>query len=461
MRSLASIFYGLTLLALVGCETTQTDPAQTPKPEPVVETPMRLFSPPSASIAVHRSNSDIAREFLDLSFALENGQQLTTMTRFEGPIKIKFNSVVPKFAEHDLNQLVTRLRNEARIDISRVAADQPANIIVETVPAAQMARIAPTAACFVVPNANSWDSFRKNRRSSQSDWALVVDRTQVAIFLPENVPPQEFRDCLHEEIGQALGPLNDLFRLRDSVFNDDNFNLILQPFDMLVLRTYYSPQLRNGMTKLQVSMRLPALLSALNPSGRSVPSDARPPTSPEWSRQIGVALGRSATNKRRVLAATRAIEIADLEDYSDHRTGFSFLARARVSTRNFPEQAARDYATAYSIFLTLFGKDDIHTAQGSVQMASLALSAGAYDDAQLFVDASLPAARRAQDAIMLFSLLALKAEALRQTGKGEQADKLLTEARSWGKYGLLSDRVLSRRLKLIAQLPPAARTPES
>ncbi len=448
-------------LALAGCETPQTGTADKPLPAPIAETPMRLFSPPNPSIAVRRSNSDIAREFLDLSFALENGQQLTTMTRFEGPVKIKFNSIVPKYAEHDLNQLVTRLRTEARIDISRVARDQPANIIVETVPAPQMARIAPTAACFVVPNASSWDNFRKNRRSFQTDWAVIIRRTQVAIFLPENVPPQEFRDCLHEEIGQALGPLNDLFRLRDSVFNDDNFNLILQPFDMLVLRAYYSPQLRNGMTRAQVAGRLPALLARLNPAGVSVPSDARPPTSREWSKQIGIALGRKTPDRRRILAATRAIEIADSENYADHRIGFSFLARARVSGQSDPEQAAHDFASAYSIFRTVFGTDDIHTAQGSVQMTSLALSAGAYGDALLFVNASIPAARRAQDAIMLFSLLALKAEALRRTGKPAEASKLLVEARAWGKYGLLSDRILSRRLKQISQLPPAAKTPES
>jgi hypothetical protein len=172
-------------------------------------------------------------------------------------------------------------------------------------------------------------------------------------------------------------------------------------------------------------------------------------------------LGRNTQPRRRIVAATRAIEIADLENYADHRIGFSFLARARVSTRIAPEQAARDYATAYSIFQTLFGPDDIHTAQGSVQMASLAISAGAMEDALLFIDASLPAARRAQDAIMLFSLLALKSEVLKQQGKAEDAKAQLAEALSWGKYGLLSERILSRRLKQISQLPPKAQSPES
>lgn len=461
MRSLPHIISGIFLLVLVACETAQPTTQTTPDAEPDVVTPMRMFNPPSASIAVRRSNADIAQEFLDLSFMLESGQRLTTMTRFEGPITIKFNTPVPAYAERDMNQLVQRLRNEARIDISRVAMDQPANIVVETVPGSQMARIAPTAACFVVPNATSWADFRKNRRNFQTDWAVLIRRTRVAIFLPQNVPPQEFRDCLHEEIGQALGPLNDLYRLRDSVFNDDNFNLILQPFDMLVLRAYYSPILRNGMTRQQVASRIPAILAGLNPAGRSVPSDARPRTSREWAHQIGTALGRNASGRKRVKAATRAIEIADTENYSDHRIGFSFLARARVSMQSNPEQAARDFAAAYSIFQSLFGPDDIHTAQGSVQMATLALSAGAYDDAQVLIDAAIPPARRAQDAIMLFTLLGLKAEVFRQTGRAAEAQKLVVEARSWGKYGLLSDQLLSRRLKQIALLPPPARTPES
>ena len=445
------------LTALAACETAQT-PAT---PEAVVAQPMRMFDNPSPNTAVRRSNSDIAREFLDLSFALENGRRLQSMTRFEQPVAIKFAGPVPSYAERDLEQLVSRLRGEARIDIRRVPADSPANIIVEAVPSAEMAQVAPSAACFVVPNAESWDDFRRNKRSLRTDWAQITERSQVAIFLPDNVPPQEIRDCLHEEIAQALGPLNDLFRLRDSIFNDDNFNLVLQPFDMLVLRIYYSPALRNGMTRAQVSERLPSLLAQLNPAGSGVASDARPRTGRDWSRQIEIALGRNGSTQRRINAATRAIEIADTRGYNDQRIGFSFLARARVSAQSNPEQAALDYATAYSIFYTLFGADDIHTAQTAVQMAWLALSAGAVDDALVFINGSIPAARRAQDAIMLFNLLALKAQAESWRGKTAQSEELKAEALSWGKYGLLSYRDLSRRMKQIAQLAPPPREPES
>ena len=447
----------LALTALAGCDMAQPTAA----PDAVVSQPMRMFDNPSPNTAVRRSNSDIAREFLDLSFALENGRRLQSMTRFEQPISIKFAGPVPSYAERDLEQLVSRLRSEAKIDIRRVPAEEPANIVVEAVPSEQMTLVAPSAACFVVPNAESWADFRRNKRSFRTDWAQITERSRVAIFLPDDVPPQEIRDCLHEEIAQALGPLNDLFRLRDSIFNDDNFNLVLQPFDMLVLRIYYSPALRNGMTRAQVSERLPALLAQLNPSGSGLASDARPRTGRDWSRQIEIALGRSGGTQRRINAATRAIEIADARGYNDQRIGFSFLARARVSAQSNPEHAALDYATAYSIFYTLFGADDIHTAQTAVQMAWLALSAGAVDDALVFINGSIPAARRAQDAIMLFNLLALKAQAESWRGNTAQSEELKAEALSWGKYGLLSDRDLSRRMRQIAQLAPPPREPES
>ena len=72
------------------------------------------------------------------------------------------------------------------------------------------------------------------------------------------------RACLNEEIGQALGPVNDLYRLPDSVFNDDNIHLQLTGFDLLMLRILYSPELRVGMSRDAASAALPALLARLN-----------------------------------------------------------------------------------------------------------------------------------------------------------------------------------------------------
>ena len=104
----------------------------------------------------------------------------------------------------------------------------------------------------------------------------------VSLFIPSDASPQEIRDCLHGERG--AGPLNDLYRLPNSVFNDDNIHTILTDFDMMVLRATYAPELRSGMTRAEVAARLPAILRRINPAGEGVAYHALPPTSGAGSK---------------------------------------------------------------------------------------------------------------------------------------------------------------------------------
>jgi hypothetical protein len=191
------------------------------------------------------------------------------MTRFEGPITIAVNGTPPPTLYGRSRRADRRLRAEARIDVRRAGAGRwrPASISIETLPRSRMQRVVPQAACFVVPRVSSWAEFRRARSSRDLDWTTLTTRDRVAVFIPSDVSPQEVRDCLHEEVAQALGPLNDLYRLPDSVFNDDNFHAVLTGFDMLILRTYYDAELSNGMTRAEVSARLPAVLARLNPGG--------------------------------------------------------------------------------------------------------------------------------------------------------------------------------------------------
>src|SRR5690606_17319444 len=143
-----------------------------------------------------------------------------------------------------------------------------------------------------------------------ADWTTLTTRDRMAIFIPTEVAPQEIRDCLHEELAQALGPLNDLYRLPDSVFNDDNFNTVLTGFDMLMLRIAYSPELRSGMTRAEVAARLPAILARLNPAGGA--GGIAPPvdTPRDWIDAVETALGPRTGAVRRRQAAQAAATIA-------------------------------------------------------------------------------------------------------------------------------------------------------
>ncbi|MGC9371449.1 MAG: DUF2927 domain-containing protein, partial [Paracoccaceae bacterium] len=255
MRALAL----LACLALAACAGAPATPPPDRRAPDEALPPMKMFSEVAVPQAT-RPNAQIAQDFLDLTFQMESGRPVPLMTRFEPPVMVRVAGSAPASLGPDLAALLQRLRREAGIDIRRTEAEA-ANITIQVVPRATLQSLVPQAACFVAPRVASWAEYRRARRSQLVDWTALTRRDKVAIFLPGDVSPQEVRDCLHEELAQALGPLNDLYRLPDSIFNDDNFHTVLTGFDMLILRAYYAPELRNGMTRDQVAARLPAVLA--------------------------------------------------------------------------------------------------------------------------------------------------------------------------------------------------------
>ncbi|PCH68751.1 MAG: ATP-dependent transcriptional regulator, partial [Rhodobacteraceae bacterium] len=190
--------------------------------------PMKSFSYPQPAAPI-KSNANIAEDFLDLHFNLESGRALPVFTRFETPITVRVTGSPPPSLQPDLTRLLDRLQTEAGVNISQTN-DADANITIQAVSRADIRRTLPQAACFVVPNVTNLDQFRRERRRASTNWALLRNRDKLAIFLPYDASPQEVRDCLHEELAQAVGPLNDLYRLPNSIFNDDNVHTVLTGF---------------------------------------------------------------------------------------------------------------------------------------------------------------------------------------------------------------------------------------
>ncbi|WP_425465466.1 DUF2927 domain-containing protein [Palleronia caenipelagi] len=410
--------------------------------------PVRRAAPPQ------RANADMAADFLDLFFQLESGRNLPAFTRFEGPISVRVVGPTSPTLERDLTDLLTRLRREAGISITRVPAAQAASITVQVIPSRALQNAVPQAACFVVPRVQSWTEFEAARSGNRLDWATLPRRDRVTVFLPGDVAPQDQRDCLHEEMAQALGPLNDLFRLTDSVFNDDNFVNVLTGFDMLVLRATYAPELRSGMGRDDVAARLPALLSRLNPVGDTIQSKQRAATDPDWINQIQRALSLSGRQSPRVRAARRAITIARRNGWADNRLAFSHFALGRVVLNEDPEAALESFLRAGRIY----GADPLtrlHAAHVALQMTAFALSAGVPEDAVRLVDAHAPAARMGENASLLASLLLLKAEALRELGRDTEARTIRREALGYARYGFGDADIVRRHAEEIATIPPS------
>lgn len=426
----------LPLLAAALCALAACAPgAQVSKNRPIAETGVGFGGLSTASLPSGAAGgSGLARDFMDLTFAMESGRGLAVFTRFEGPMTVALTGDVPPTAARDLGELIGRLQTEAGLDI-RAATGDAATITVEFASRSVLRRLAPQAACFVVPNVGSLAEYRRLRGSDQVDWAQIDARLGAAIFIPADTSPQEVRDCLHEEMAQAIGPLNDLYRLSDSVFNDDNFHSVLTGFDMQILRLTYAPQIRSGMTRDEVAR---ALFGTAGAGGT--------PTPGAWSQSIETALGRGGSLGARQAAAARALDLALGQGWQDARLGFSHFAVGRLAAGSDPALALRHFAAAAAVYARLPG-GAVHLAHVEMQMAAIALATGRPDEAARLADRAIPVVRAHQNAALLATLMLLKAEAVEQMGDSATAAALRLDSQPHARYGFGPDSVVRSRMR--------------
>ncbi len=405
--------------------------------------PMRLFGPTPVT-PPSRSNADMAQDFMDLSFRLETGRPMDAFSRFEGPISVAVAGSAPPTAIRDLDALLSRLRTEAGLPVYHTGGD--AAITVTFLPVSVLRQAAPGAACFAAPRISTWADYR-DATGATLDWTDYRLRQRVAIFIPDDAPPQEVRDCLNEELAQAIGPLDDLDRLPDTVFNDDNVTSVLTGFDMLMLRVTYDPDLRPGMSTLEVATRLPLILARLNPRGEHIAPAPVPDTPASYGAAIARAFGPGGTGGR-LAAALRAVAIAS--PWNDHRTGFALLAAGRLGGPGEREAALRNFQSADAIFAAR--RLPLYQSHSRLQLSLMALGVGQFAEAEHLAASGIPAARQGQNAALLAGLMFVRSEALERLGRGAEAAAVRTEGLGWARYGIGADTAVRRRLQSIHEL---------
>ena len=450
MNALSKLSAIASLLVLTACGEPISR-AVTPLPDDLLR-----FDSRSQPQGVRRSNLDLANDFLDLTFALENGDRLPALLKYNGKIRVVLRSAGLSAYQPELTNLISRLNREAGIDIEQTSDPETAQIHIHAVPRQTIARVFPGAACFIVPGVRSWNEFRSPAANPDVImWSRQTSLTVTSIFVPADSTPQDTRDCLHEELGQALGPANDLYRIPDTVFNDDNFHSILTPFDMLMLRTLYDRSLSSGMSRAEVAVRLPAILSRINPSGRSKPSGNQAPENRAWKSAIETALNRRKSRGTRIRAGERALSLASAMQPSDHRLGLTLLTLGRVQARTNPDKAAGLFSSAYAQFAGLLGEQDIRTTHVALHLALFALKDGQFEIALDLANKHIPSARKAENAVVLSGLLAIKAETLLAAGDVPNARKARIESLAWARYAFGdSDGDIARAQAEIAAFNP-------
>ena len=395
-----------------------------------------------------RSNAEMAADFLDLEFQMESGRRLPRLTRFEGPVTVGFDGPVPAMARADLMALIARIRSEAGVDLSLVAPGQTPNITIAFSTHAELRKVVPSAACFVVPGVASLADYRARTGGAEADWSRMTARRRALVLIPADTSPQEIRDCLHEEVAQALGPLNDLYRLPDSVFNDDNFQSVLTGFDMLMLRVHYAPDLASGMSETEVAARLPGLLAQMNPDGASGPPPVPRGTPRAWTSQIAAALGPAGGDRAlRLAAARRALAMAQAEGWQDSRLGLAWFALGRAELPLDPGAAHSAYAKAHAVYARL-PDGGIHAAHVAMQLAALDLGSGHLDAALDWVRSAGPALPLAQNPALDATLHLIEAEIDALQGRGAKAAALRLDTEAAARYGFGAGRVEARAAEI-------------
>lgn len=442
------VFFALAALA-AACTPVEMPSSARPSPTTAIVETVR-FPTRNLPRGVARSNATLAEDFLDLTFALESGQPLQRLLRYEHPVKVVMRSADLAPYQRDLQYLLSRLRSEAGVAITQTSNPAEADIHIEAVPSREIQRVYPGAACFIVPGETNWTEFRRKSRRARLRWSEQATLGKTAIFLPSDSTPQDVRDCLHEEIGQALGPANDIYRLPDTVFNDDNFHSILTPFDMLMLRALYNPSLRSGMSKRAVASRILPILNEINPKGRGIGQRARAPSSSEWKVAIETAMTRSNSIATRRNAANRAVRIAAEMTPQDHRLGVALLTRGRLSLHSDTSKSTDDFTKAYTLFRRQLGQNDVRTAQAGLHLSLVALAAKEFDTVESVVERSVDSALQGQNAVLASGLFAVQSEALIGLGRQSAAREARLDSLKWARlaFGDVNGVIASAQAKL-------------
>lgn len=89
--------------------------------------------------------------------------------------------------------------------------------------------------------------------------------TGAMIFIKAELEGLLRRSCIHEELAQTLGLMNDDDDVRPSVFNDDQEFALLTEHDELLLRILYDPRLRSGMSAEEAAPLVAGIVADLRP----------------------------------------------------------------------------------------------------------------------------------------------------------------------------------------------------
>lgn len=382
------------------------------------------------------SHASLAEDFAKIMFETEWGGKLPKLLKWDQHVEIAIASAELNAFRSDIADYLTVLdANTPDLSIS-LAAGPVGDITLRTAPAEEMVVTAPAAQCFFVPVDLDWPTFKEAHWNGEIDWEKVEQLGKTTIFIPAFSAPVSIRECIAEEIIQALGPANDLYGLEDSLFNDDEAHVWPTAFDLKILNILYSDSLVPGMSRKTAAVAAKDALAQI-PEGANLR---------EWtkaSRLYHTEYHRYLTSDEEKVekqALSRANNFANLLPQFDHRRGevrrrLAYFAKndddiakaitlseeaIRIFRQGLPEDSPRlaRLLSDYAYFLTLNDRDE---------------------EALLALDEALPilAAHAAENELVL--TLRLKAYVHIFLDNQVEAQSAARETIAWARYAYGAD----------------------
>lgn len=283
---------------------------------------------------VLRSNASIQRDFFDLVFEAEGGVRFERLNKLKQPIGVVFET--ERFESHRgfVSDFLAELRDASEIDIQLATSAEDgarfaSRIHFRFVSFGEMDVATPTAQCVFSPGVAPFRQIVE-QGALYKELSQQIAATDTTVYIPVDRTPSEVRECVYEEITQALGPRNDLLHLSGSIFNDENGHARPTAFDLLILRALYDPRLRPLDSRATVEIVLPQILAEINPAGEQRagrPLARRPALETLYLKMLHA--GRMAQARESVLDQARE-RFASLPAYDYRPLVFEALA-ARMS----------------------------------------------------------------------------------------------------------------------------------
>ncbi len=385
-------------------------------------------------------NDSLARLFVTLAGEFEWDVQRPNLVRFEQPIRVRLEGPGAQAFESFLTRYLAQMRREAGVDIHPAEAGEAANLHVRIIDGRSFGRTVHGAACITTVGDIPWARFAADPERYGARALAAATRLEAAtVFIPDDAPPYLVRNCLLEEIPQALGLGNDLFGLASSSFNDDGAHLWPTKLDYLMLRLLYAPEMKSGLSLPAARARARALLARLNPQGEQAPPlpSLHRRDLGDWPDLMRAIFSRRASPEQRQRFVEKALaEVTARAPYSPQHC-YTLITAGRVFSRPEPARALALFGEAREVCYRTLGASDIRQARIALESACAHLRLGEAEEAARTAETVWPTlAAHGQDE-RLAALYTIGADALAVIAPGSpRAIAMERLARAWNDYAM-------------------------